>query len=72
MPAWNRRWAIQSRGRSTGRDWIAHRQWVRSGPANLPQPGSVAGMFFKAFCILAVIFVGIGLVGIAIRRGRGR
>jgi NADH:ubiquinone oxidoreductase subunit K len=28
-------------------------------------------MFVKAFCILAVIFVGIGMVGIAIRRRRG-
>jgi hypothetical protein len=28
-------------------------------------------MFIKAFCILAVIFVGIGMVGIAIRRRRG-
>jgi NADH:ubiquinone oxidoreductase subunit K len=28
-------------------------------------------MFVKALCILAVIFVGIGMVGIAIRR-RGR
>jgi hypothetical protein len=29
-------------------------------------------MLFKALCIFAVIFVGIGMVGIAIRRGRGR
>jgi hypothetical protein len=29
-------------------------------------------MFVKALCILAVIFVGIGMVGIAIRRKRGR
>jgi NADH:ubiquinone oxidoreductase subunit K len=28
-------------------------------------------MFVKALCILAVIFVGIGMVGIAIRRRRG-
>jgi NADH:ubiquinone oxidoreductase subunit K len=28
-------------------------------------------MFIKAFCILAVIFVGIGMIGIAIRRRRG-
>jgi hypothetical protein len=29
-------------------------------------------MVFKALCIFAVIFVGIGMVGIAIRRRRGR
>jgi NADH:ubiquinone oxidoreductase subunit K len=29
-------------------------------------------MLFKALCVLAVIFVGIGMVGIAIRRRRGR
>jgi NADH:ubiquinone oxidoreductase subunit K len=29
-------------------------------------------MFFKALCILAVIFIGIGMIGIAIRRSRGR
>jgi hypothetical protein len=29
-------------------------------------------MLFKALCILAVIFVGVGMIGIAIRRGRGR
>ena len=28
-------------------------------------------MLFKALCILAVIFVGIGLLGLAIRRRRG-
>jgi NADH:ubiquinone oxidoreductase subunit K len=28
-------------------------------------------MYLKALCILAVIFVGIGMVGIAIRRRRG-
>jgi hypothetical protein len=28
-------------------------------------------MLFKALCILSVIFVGIGMVGIAIRRRRG-
>jgi hypothetical protein len=28
-------------------------------------------MYVKALCILAVIFVGIGMVGIAIRRRRG-
>jgi NADH:ubiquinone oxidoreductase subunit K len=29
-------------------------------------------MLFKALCILAVIFVAIGMVGIALRRRRGR
>jgi hypothetical protein len=29
-------------------------------------------MLIKAMCIFAVFFVGIGLVGIAIRRRRGR
>ncbi|MDT5037442.1 MAG: hypothetical protein QOE03_2627 [Micromonosporaceae bacterium] len=29
-------------------------------------------MIFMALCILVVIFVGIGMVGIAIRRSRGR
>jgi hypothetical protein len=28
-------------------------------------------MYVKALCILTVIFVGIGMVGIAIRRRRG-
>jgi hypothetical protein len=28
-------------------------------------------MLLKALCILSVIFVGIGMVGIAIRRRRG-
>lgn len=28
-------------------------------------------MYVKALCILAVIFLGIGMVGIAIRRRRG-
>jgi hypothetical protein len=28
-------------------------------------------MVFKALCILTVIFVGVGMVGIAMRRRRG-
>jgi hypothetical protein len=28
-------------------------------------------MLVKALCILSVIFVSVGMVGIAIRRGRG-
>jgi hypothetical protein len=32
--------------------------------------GRVAGML-KALCILAVIFIAVGLVGIKIRRNRG-
>ncbi len=29
-------------------------------------------MLVKTFCILTVLFVGIGMVGISIRRRRGR
>ena len=41
-----------------------------AGPRNDPT-GYRHHMFVKALCILAVIFVGIGMVGIAIRRRRG-
>jgi hypothetical protein len=34
--------------------------------------GRVGRMLVKTFCILTVLFVGIGMVGISIRRRRGR
>jgi hypothetical protein len=40
-------------------------------PSSTIDSGSVAGMQLKALCILSVIFVSIGMVGIAIRRKRG-
>lgn len=48
------------------RAWIAHRR-----SSTTARPRYRLRMYVKALCILAVIFVGIGMVGIAIRRRRG-
>jgi hypothetical protein len=40
--------------------------------APISRPAGRVAVMFKAFCILVVIFIGVGLVGISIRRRRGR